>query len=803
MRLPFNDGWLFSEVFSEALLKKQASTSHMRSVRLPHSVIETPFNYFSEELYQQVSIYKKSFHVPSDWTNKVIRLQFEAVAHEATVYLNGQLIQTHLGGYTAFGVDLNAYLLYDEINEVVVKVDSRENLNCPPFGYVIDYMTYGGIYREVYLEVLEQAHIVDVFYTSHKLLSVQKHLVIQTQLSSAVNKDLHLYQLSIALMDEHGNHLVQLKQSCDSFEREGQTIVAQLSLPEVILWDIDHPYLYRLHVSLFSDHSLCDEHSILCGLREAYFDEHGFWLNGNRIKIRGLNRHQSYPYVGYAMPKRPQILDAHIMKQDLGLNAVRTAHYPQSKDFIEACDRLGLLVFTELPGWQHIGDQAWKDNALKQVEEMVLQYRNHPSIILWGVRVNESVDDHVFYQATNALARRLDPSRPTGGVRNFSHSELFEDVYTYNDFSHNGQNKGTLSKQSVTKAKDKAYLITEYNGHMFPTKSFDSEAHRIDHALRHATVLESIASDDKVAGGFGWCFADYNTHQDFGSGDRICHHGVLDMFRNHKLAAAIYASQADGIPVLQVSSNMAMGDFPEGSLGKLYVFSNAEYIHLYRNDQFIKRFEPDHKSFSHLAHPVFVIDDIIGSLLETQEGYSQPVAESIKTVLMAVATHGASRLPLKVKLMALRLMFFSGMSFAKAQELYVKYIGNWGAKATTYRFDAFKNNELVASVTKAPMQQFNLFISVDTNHLVEEGSYDVATIRIKAINEHEQVLPYCFDVIELSTEGVIELIGPKNVALRGGMSGTFVRSIGQAGHGRLYIRSRDINKVINFEVKLL
>ena len=178
------------------------------------------------------------------------------------------------------------------------------------------------------------------------------------------------------------------------------------------------------------------------GFRTAEFRADGFYLNGKKTFLRGLNRHQCYPYIGYAAPAHLQREDARILKEELACNAVRTSHYPQSQHFIDACDRLGLLVFTEIPGWQHIGDEAWKDQAVENVREMVLQYRNHPSIVLWGVRINESQDDDEFYRRTNALAHELDPSRPTSGVRYLEKSSLLEDVYAYNDFSHTGGNPG-------------------------------------------------------------------------------------------------------------------------------------------------------------------------------------------------------------------------------------------------------------------------------------------------------------------------------------------------------------------------
>ena len=136
---------------------------------------------------------------------------------------------------------------------------------------------------------------------------------------------------------------------------------------------------------------------------------------------------------------------------------------------------------------------------------MVLQWRNHPSIFLWGVRITESPDDDVFYRSTNEIAHRLDPTRPTGGVRNFAHSHLLEDVYTYNDFSHHGIKRGCAPRKTITKAKDKGYLISEYNGHMFPTKTCDWEGKRLEHALRHACVMSDAVLAPGISGSFGWC----------------------------------------------------------------------------------------------------------------------------------------------------------------------------------------------------------------------------------------------------------------------------------------------------------
>ena len=152
------------------------------------------------------------------------------------------------------------------------------------------------------------------------------------------------------------------------------------------------------------------------GFRTAEFGRTASISTGKGPSFAASTATSAIP-IGYAAPKSLQVEDARILKQELGCNAVRTSHYPQSRHFIDTCDELGLLVFTEIPGWQHIGDDAWKRQAVENVREMVTQYRNHPSIILWGVRINESLDDDGLYAETNALAHALDPTRATSGVR--------------------------------------------------------------------------------------------------------------------------------------------------------------------------------------------------------------------------------------------------------------------------------------------------------------------------------------------------------------------------------------------------
>jgi beta-galactosidase len=781
IRLPLNEDWFFQPTFDLTLCQEDYTDPNLVAVRLPHSVVETPLNYFREDVYQMVSGYRRALYVPQDWQGRTLQLIFEGAAHHAIIYFNGELIQEHLGGYTAFRVNLTEHVKYGATNIIAVQLDSRETLNIPPFGYVIDYMTYGGLYREVFLEVLNPLHIEDVFVSVEKVLSPQKTLRVQTTLNSRWT---NRCKLRHTLYDEDKTLVVYTEDTVET--------LSAFQVSDVTLWSIETPKLYWLETALLIEGLIADVKRTRFGFREAIFKEDGFYLNGEKVKIRGLNRHQSYPYVGYAMPKGPQVLDADLMKYELAVNTVRTAHYPQSQYFVDRCDEIGLLVFTELPGWQHMGDEMWKAIAVSHVSEMVKQYRNHPSVILWGVRINESEDDDEFYTKTNNLARELDPSRQTGGVRCFKKSGLLEDVYTYNDFLHQGNNPGIDLKKSVTSNATKGYLVTEFNGHMYPTKSFDTAVVRVDHAHRHAKVLNDIYGQNDVAGGIGWCLFDYNTHKDFGSGDRICYHGVLDMFRNHKLAASVYSSQGHGTDigstVLQVASDMGIGDYPSGFIGSVSVFSNGDLLKVYKNNVFIKSYEPDRVTYPHLPHPPFTVDDFIGETMAKEEGYSTKKAETIKSVLLAGAKYGQSGLPLKYKLKALKLMVFDGFKVKDAMALYGKYLGNWGAKVTTYTFEAIKNGKVVKTVRKSPVEAVRLEVLSDTNTLVECSSYEVATIRIRAVDQNGNLLPYYQEPIGLYVTGDLALIGPSIISLKGGMGGTYIKSMGKTGVGQLTVK---------------
>ena len=824
-RIPFNDGWKFNENFDEGMAQPEFDDAGFQAVRLPHTVKETPFDYFNEGVYQLLSCYRRRFTAPAEWKGKRVTLTFEGAAHEASVYVNGSFVTTHSCGYTAFTVDLTDRLVYGSENLVAVRLDSRESLNVPPFGFVIDYMTYGGLYREAYLEISEKTRLSDVFLytagtpeapvlvsrieterTEGRDLFVRQTLLEEAAparniLSASGPADRSAFELCSAPVPAEG--AADRKLCSALIPAEGSSFELRSPVSGVRLWSPEDPALYTVRTELIDTalNETIDRVDVRFGFRFAEFKADGFYLNGQKTKIVGLNRHQSYPYAGYAMPASIQRFDAKVLKEELGLNAVRTSHYPQSHAFLSACDELGLLVFTEIPGWQNLGDEAWQDQAVRNTEEMVFQYRNHPSIILWGVRVNESQDNDALYARTNAAARRLDPSRQTSGVRYLKKSRLLEDVYAYNDFLHSGQNAGCEPKKNITSDPSKGYLVSEYNGHMFPAKSFDSEEHRRDHLLRHAKVLNDVAGQPDIAGSFGWCMADYNTHRDFGSGDRICYHGVLDMFRNAKPAAAVYAAMGKE-PVLEVTSSMDIGEHPASNLGVVWMVTNADSVRMYKNGRLLKEYFPADSPYKNLTHGPIPVDDYVGSAIEEGEDFKPAQTAAVKEILNYAALYGMDRLSPRILAKAAKCMALYRMTFEDAYRLYNKYVGDWGDAATEYRFEAVKNGKVVKTVVKSPMSKVRLELRVSDTVLTERETWDAAAVRIRAVDENGNVLPFFNEPVFFELSGPASLIGPSVISLKGGMGGTYVRTTGAAGEAVLTVSSLQAEPVrIVFTIK--
>ena len=768
MKSSLNFNWKFIPSFENAFLNKLPKEAI--DINLPHNAFEVPYNYFNERDYQGIVTYEKIFDTKVNKERRYF-IRFEGLMVKAHVYFNSEDLGEHVSTYLPFEVEVTD-LIKEKGNRLLVIVDSNEDLDIPPFGFALDYITFSGIYREVYLVDEPKTYLSNIY--------------VHGDSKGKVN----------VLYDVNGNDNVSLKhQLFDGDKLIAESDKDEFQVNDIELWDLDNPKLYTLK-TILNDKEV---YSNRFGFKDAIFTNHGFYLNGKKIKLVGLNRHQGYPYMGYAASKSLQEDDANLLKYEVGVNIVRTSHYSQSEHFLNRCDEIGLLVVNEIPGWQHIGQsEAWRNNCVNNARRMVLKERGHTSVVAHGVRIDESVDDHDLYTKTNQIAHELDPYKPTIGVRNFTNSELLEDIYGYNDFSCDSLNIGLLDPKKV-KHLDKPLLVTEYMGHMDPLKATSDEQKRIEVALRHAKVIDDNYKHTDACGAIGWCFLDYHSHTDFGSGDHLCPHGVFDLYRNPKYSSYIYASQQENIPVLKVLSNMKPGDVPEAIFNDIYVATNCDYVELYKNDEFVAKFTPKNDMYKYLKHPPILIDEIVGETFK-EDKFPKKSHLKIAHMFSYAAMHGFNHLPLKNKMYLGYMMMRYKVSYTDLVGYWNKYVGAWGGKAKTYKFKGYKNGQLVKEVEVGPSNEFDLKLTLSKNELINEDTYDSLRIRVEHVDEHGNLLQYSQRILNIEVNGPIELIGPSQQSLLGGQLGLFIKSKNEKGTGKVTIKMDNLIKTIEVPV---
>jgi beta-galactosidase len=597
---PMNRNWRFSARRMAADTQAAFDDSQFERIALPHTNTRLPWHSFDEKAYQFVSIYRRRFRLPAEARGRHVFVDFEGVMTAATVWINGRRLGEYRGGYTPFSFELTPHIAWEAENVLAVEADSTERADIPPFGGSMDYLAFGGIYREVSLRAVPATYLENIFAAPRDVLAERPAVDVSAYLAHLEPQH---HELTLEAELREGERVLARAQStlapaAAAAEPERHDLTLAPTAP-VRRWGLEKPALYTVVVRLLRRSALVDEDQRRTGFREARFTERGFTLNGEVVKLRGLNRHQTYPFAGGAMGARVQRRDAEILKRELKCNIVRTSHYPQSRHFLDACDELGLLAFEEIPGWQHTGDEKWQDLAVDNVRRMVRRDWNHPSIVLWGVRINESQDNHEFYTRTNRVAHALDPTRQTGGVRYLYQSELLEDVFTMNDFGF-----------PLRPPNHPLYLNTEFVGHTYVTKSTDNGERQAEHVRRHARVHDQLTSIAQYAGGLGWCAFDYNTHANFGSGDKVCYHGVCDIFRLPKPAAGFYRSQCDPAEevVLEPAFHWAARDDRSGAWEAAVVCSNCDHLKFFGGEKPILEVEPDRKTYTHLPHPPFQVN---------------------------------------------------------------------------------------------------------------------------------------------------------------------------------------------------
>jgi beta-galactosidase len=615
LEFDLNSGWRFGR-YRPGTERPGFDDRSLAAVTLPHCVTRLSWQKWNPADWESVWVYRQ--HIDgSQLPDGRVLVDFDGVMVNATVVLNGRTITTHKGGYLPFTAELTGHLTSGN-NVLAVIVDAR-CVPVPPTSGTprsVDFFQPGGIYRDVTLRVLPDAYLSDVYAQPADVLTAGRRVDVHATIDSA-HAATGPIQLETVLTDHAGQvRTVAMTTQMLPALAPGRTVTTMslTGLDEVTLWSPDHPKLYRLTTTLTVPGGGTHAQKQRIGFRQAEFRVDGFFLNGERLKIFGLDRHQLFPYAGMAMPARVQRRDAEILRNDFNCNMVRCSHYTQSPHFLDACDELGLMVWEETPGWHYVGDAPWQDVVVQNVHDMVVRDRSRPSVIIWGTRLNETRSHPGLYHRTRETARRLDGTRPSSGAMYTQHQpDWDEDVYAFNDYHRDAAGNARL----LPPLPHVPYLVTESVGvelpHPHRYRWTDPPTMLAQQAIYHAQVHDVAQSSPRYAGLLAWAAFDYASP--FGTpGQHIKWAGVADGFRVAKPGAAVYLSQVDPrvrpvvVPVF--FWELGTSASPAGPGPNALLASNCEQVHVFVGGTHAGTAQPvlDAELYGHLQYPPMLVD---------------------------------------------------------------------------------------------------------------------------------------------------------------------------------------------------
>jgi len=608
----FNTGWLFGGKYAEGAEQPGYPDSRFTEVTLPHTVATLSWRNWNPATWEDVWIYRRHFDAAALRGGRVF-IEFDGVMTAATLVLNGHELMLHQGGYLPWSAELTGGL-DDGDNVLAVVVDSTWRA-VPPDGApggarTVDFLQPGGIYRDVRVRVVPEAFISDVFAKPLNVLTPRRRVEVTCTVDPGRLRRSPLH-VTVDLLDGART----LASAATSFEVPAAgAATARLSLGpvrHVKLWAPGTPKLYTVRATLSGPPGGATHTRLTrIGFREARFELDGFYLNGRRTAIFGLNRHQLFPFTGMAAPARLQRRDAEILRNDFNCNMVRCAHYPQSPHFLDACDELGLMVWEEPPGWHYVGGGASQQLVENDVRDMVIRDRNRPSVIIWGTRLNETNGYLDLYRRTIQIARELDGTRQTSGAMGIrSTANWVGDVFSFDDYHIHPTGDARL----LPPVDGVPYLVSEAVGTLEGVRYYrwtDSGRRLAKQAILHAQVHEIARSDPRYAGLLGWTGFDYaSLHGNIW--DAVKWPGVADTFRVPKPGAAFYRSQVDPRvqPVILPLFFWGFGPGPPDGPGRdALIATNCDRLEIFVAGLHAATGRPDTARFAHLVHPPVFVD---------------------------------------------------------------------------------------------------------------------------------------------------------------------------------------------------
>ncbi len=565
--------------------------------------------------------YRKTFEVAKELKEKKIILEFEAAMNHSKFWINGEEITVHQGGYLPVVFDASKYLRYGENNTIAVRLNNEDNTTTGPKPLKrLDFNMYGGLYRNAWMIVKNKVHI------THPILAdkVAGGGVFVTtphvsKPSSTVKVKTHLKNEQASKQNIHIKYLIKHKGvEVSSFVSDATTLKAQsdqdfiqeFEIKNAQLWSPQSPALYCLETYIMTGEEVLDKEKTRFGIREFTFNENNeLFINGKKTYLRGVNRHQEYPYIGYALSDNAQYRDAKKIKE-AGFDYVRLSHYPHSPAFMRACDELGLVVVDAILGWQYYNNtDNFRDYCYTSVKHLIRRDRNHPSVLSWEVSLNETQMPVFFMEELHKIVHEEYPgpnvyscgwmddvydiyfqARQHRILHPQNHIEKPYNVSEYGDWEYHSNNAG-LNQDKVSRTKRAELSSRQLRG--FGEERLLNQARNLQEA--HNDNFNTTAHADGY-----WVMYDYNR----GYHDNIEASGVMDIFRLPKFAYYFYQSQrpvTEGKAMVQIATY-----WNEKSPLDVMVYSNAEEVKLSLNGKVMAKQKPDQgKNTRHLNHPPF------------------------------------------------------------------------------------------------------------------------------------------------------------------------------------------------------
>lgn len=584
--LDFNTDWLYVRGDDINAKDIEYDESGAEAVSLPHA--RRKYDLYRPDIkdIQSIDWYRRHFTLPLEDQNSRVLVEFNGGGQINRVYVNGALVGEARGTFTHFQFDITDYITFGDFDNVIaVQVDSRYHSDSMPPGRSIDFHMFGGLHGRAAMTIVDNAHIDSVFYWNDDVTKDTAEAKLNGRID-VLNEYLTQQQITVRSSVNGKEGTVSVQETADTVA-PGETRAFELAhtIPDPNLWSTSDPYLYTVRTEVLLNDKCVDQYETEIGIRTlsatAPTEAEGyFMLNGERIELVGGNRHMYAPNLGNSLTEKLNEKDAYTMKYDLGINFVRTSHYETDPSFLDACDRIGLMVEEEALGWN---DTPGWDQYCASSEALVKRDRNHASVVMWSIIPNERPQNYPSLQDSQerqARTKELDPSRLTIQEEDKA-SNIIADVYGWHDYAVPGN-------FSVPRSEVKSWFVTEWNtslGKHFVIPG-DSETRKRNQIIQDGSKLGYFMADERIMGNLKWDIFGYITpmsDRERGKNVELWRSsGVYGQWRDplHKTWIAYLMQAQSDVPevgnVLKICS-----EWKEDSGRTVYVISNLDEVELY------------------------------------------------------------------------------------------------------------------------------------------------------------------------------------------------------------------------------